>query len=170
MFPYTLAVALVLAMAVLTLLLHNWLDALVCVVSFTLLGIVCAGFLQGFRSAVTTFLLALPVGASLLARFDELHNAHVIFIFFFVVVLGVLYFIRANDEYRSQAQQALAILAAREEDLRTVIEALPIGICFADHSGLLVECNQQTRHLFGDLTRLSIEEYGTIRMWTRETG
>lgn len=167
---YSLVVALVVATGALTLLLHSWLEASIAVVSFTLLGIVCAGFLQGFRCALATFLLSLPVGAYLLHQAGEFQNGHIIFAFFFVVVLGVLYFIRANDLSQKQAKKALETLAAKEEDLRTVIDTLPIGIFFADASGLLIESNQQAKELFGDLKHVPIKGYDAIKMWNKESG
>lgn len=169
---YGLSVALVIVICVLTLVLKPWLETFVSVLGFTMLAVVSCGFFRGFRTSLTTLLLSIPPGGFLLFREGEAppDNLIAMVCFIFVIASGVLYIIWANDAYQEQAKTALEALEVRSHELRTVIEALPIGIWFTDKEGTVISSNKAAREFYGETPiGLSIDQDDTIKVWNKAT-
>ena len=57
-----------------------------------------------------------------------------------------------------------------EAELRTVLEALPIGVLLTDSEGMVVLTNPAAQRVWGGVHSVGIEQYGDYKAWWADTG
>jgi len=82
----------------------------------------------------------------------------------------ILWVTHANIQSRERGIAARRALERREEELRTVIDALPVGVWFTDHRGKVLSVNQAGRKIWGGVRYIGVEDYESCKMWDTQTG
>ncbi|MDP3598490.1 MAG: PAS domain S-box protein [Nitrospirota bacterium] len=70
----------------------------------------------------------------------------------------------------TERKQAEAALAKREQELRTVLETLPVGVWFTDAQGKMVLANPAAQKIWTGVTQVSLSDVEKDMQWWERTG
>ncbi len=168
---YALAFASVCLAAAIRTVFEPWLTDRSPLLPFSI-AILISGLFAGTGPGVFATVLSMIFGIGFFALtvggpFTEL-LPHILL--FLVLSASILYVAHANCQSHEKGVIARRALEQREQELRTVIDALPVGIWLTDQNGTVITTNRAVRTIWGGARYVGVEDYGQYKMWSSETG
>jgi len=134
------------------------------------LSVLLSGTIAGLSAGVFAFFLSLAAGGYWISSsYENIGRAILPGVLFVILSLSILYILMINRSLRERADCALKALTKRELELRTTIEALPVGIWFTDKDGRIISGNKAARNIWGGIRYIGPEEHGTYKIFNAAT-
>lgn len=126
-----------------------------------MVAVLMSGMLVGMRPGFFAMLLSIGAGFLLIdAESDLLMSDYMVRVTYFILLCcAMLCLIWHHRGYQQREADTLFELERREEQLRTIIEKLPIGVWLTDEHGVTLAVNEAGRSIWGGARYVGMSEY-----------
>jgi PAS domain S-box-containing protein len=137
-----------------------------------LIAILMSGLFCGTGPGVFATAMSAGIGFVLLGYMEEVSAGAMVsqWLLFLSLSGCILYVAHANCRSHERTVLARQALEQREEELKRVIEAMPVGIWIMDKDGRVASANEAVREIWGAVHYVDATGYKQYKSWHPDTG